>query len=215
MSRSTIKIAALALSTALVAGPAMAQEFSITAGATLTSRYLANGIPQSDGPAFQPYIEAELEGFYAGLWASNVSRKLTGARGEVNVGIGYRNEVGMLSYDIGYTRFLYTGPSSNCCGEAHFALGVSPSDAFTVEGRIAYDPQAKVSNLSLSAMLSVTDDISVMGTVGRVSRGGPRYAELGLSYAFNDNMSVTLSGHRATSERFKAVLSFDYSFNLR
>lgn len=215
MSRSATRIAVFTLTTALVAAPAMAQDFSITAGATLTSRYLANGVPQSDGPAFQPYIEAEVEGFYAGLWASNVSRKLTGARGEVNVGIGYRNDFGMFSYDVGYTRFLYTGPWSNCCGEAHFALGISPSEEFTVEGRIAYDPQAKVSNLSLAAMLTVTEEVLVMGKVGRVNQGGPRYAELGLSYAFNDSLSVTLSGHRATSERFKAVLSLDYSYNLR
>ena len=64
-------------------GVTMAQELSLSAGATLTSRYVFNGIEQTTGAAFQPWAEAEYEGFYAGVWASNTARSIVGSSVEI------------------------------------------------------------------------------------------------------------------------------------
>ena len=209
-------LAATCLATALAA-PALvaAQELSVSAGATVTTRYMASGLEQSDGPAFQPWIEAEINGFYAGLWASNVSRAITGSSTEIDVYFGYRNEVGRFNYDIGYARYLYRGPSVNCCGELYLSMGVSVTDQLDLGARIAYDPKAKVANTSLNAAWAFNDSFSMDATLGRVSKGGQRYWSVGASHALNDNVSLGLAWHDTSITKGRVVASVDFSFSVR
>ncbi|MFN3938478.1 MAG: TorF family putative porin [Gemmobacter sp.] len=205
---------ALALA-AVVPSAALAQELSVTTGFTLTSRYLANGLPQSDGPAFQPYVEAEVNGFYAGIWASNTSRNLVGARAEIDLYFGYRNEVGRFSYDLGYARYLYRSPSSNCCGEIILDMGVAVTEQIGVGVRFAHDPKASVTNSRLYANYAVNEKFGLDAMVGRINKGGHRYWSVGGSYAVTDNVSLSLAWHDTNIDKGRIVASMDVSFSLR
>src|SRR5690606_13063599 len=127
-----------------------AEGLTFSGGATLTSRYVSDGIRQSNGLAFQPWIEGEVNGFYFGAWASNVSKTLLGQSSEIDLYLGYRNEVGQFSYDIGYAHYFYRGPKEDCCGEIILALGYAPVEPLNLGMELKYDPDAKVTNASLN-----------------------------------------------------------------
>jgi uncharacterized protein (TIGR02001 family) len=203
---------------AVVTGAAtvgQAQDFSFSGGATLTSRYVANGLEQSDGPAFQPWAEVETGGFYLGFWASNTTRSIVGGSSELNVMLGFRNEVGGLAYDVGYARYIYFGPRKNCCGELYLNLDATLADAFSLGTSVKYDPTARVSNISMGAGLALDDALSFDANIGKISRGGQRYWSMGATYTFNDSVSASLAWHDTNISRGLAVLSVDYSFSIR
>ncbi|MFN4172897.1 MAG: TorF family putative porin [Pseudorhodobacter sp.] len=207
-------------STALLAllpmsGAVQAQEISVSAGATLTSRYMSSGIEHSDGFALQPWVEAEVNGFYAGVWASNVSKTLIGSSAEIDLYVGYRNEVGKFSYDLGYARYFYRSPNVDCCGEVYLEMGYAVTDQLSLGGKVAYDPKAKVTNTSLNAAFSFTDQLSVDARIGKLSKGGHRYWQVGGSYAVNDNVSLGLAWHDTNISKGRLVASMDFSFAIR
>lgn len=206
-------IKSLAFSLAL-AVPSMsaAQELSFSAGATLTSEYVANGMKQSNGPAFQPWVEVEYSGFYAGLWASNTAAAITGSDYEIDVYAGYRNDVGPFSYDIGYAHYFYTSPSVNCCGEFILSMGYVASDTVGLGLRFAVDPKTKVLNSRLTADFAVTEEVTLSAAVGKISKGGQTYGSIGASYAVNDNVAISAAWHDTNMSKGLAVVSFDVSF---
>ncbi|MFN6979005.1 MAG: TorF family putative porin, partial [Gemmobacter sp.] len=117
MHNPTLAAAVLALAAAFpVSG--RAEGVTLTFGATIASEYESNGLRQSNGIAFQPSVEAEYRGFYAGIWASNVDQAIIGPGDtfEYDLYAGYRNTVGAFSYDLSYAHYFYNG-SGACCGE--------------------------------------------------------------------------------------------------
>lgn len=212
-------------STALVvaiAAPtfAAAEGLSFSGGATLTSRYVADGIEQTTGAAFQPWIEGEINGFYFGAWMSNTARAITGSSTEIDLYLGYRGEVGMVSYDIGYARYLYRNPKFDCCGDLILSLGVAPTDKLSLGFKIKHNPSkssnpTKASNLSLSADYAVTDKFALGAVYGKVTKGGMKYWSVGGSYAVSDSFGLGLAWHDTSVSKGLAVLSLDYSFSFR
>lgn len=200
-----------------LAAPAVvaAEGLTFSGGATLTSRYVSNGIRQSDGIAFQPWIEGEVNGFYFGAWGSNVSKDLLGQSTEIDLYLGYRNEVGQFSYDIGYAHYFYRGPKEDCCGEVILALGYTPVEPLTLGMKLKYDPDAKVTNASLNGEYAVNDKVALAAEIGKINKGGHRYWSFGGSYAINDALGVSLSYHDSNIDKGTGVLAFDYSFNFR
>ena len=195
---------------------AAAEGLSVSAGATLTSRYLASNVDQTSGAAFQPWIEAEIQGFYFGAWASNTSAVITGSKTEVDLYAGYRNEVGQFTYDIGYARYFYRSPNVNCCGEIILSMGVAATDAVSLGVRFAHDPVADVTNSSLTIDYAVNDKFGLSGRVGKLSNGTNDYWNVGGSFAINDNLAVSASWNDSTARvDGLAVVSLDMSFNLR
>lgn len=205
------------VSTALALGLALptfvsAGDLSVSYGATLTSRYLANGIEQTTGAALQPWVEAEIQGFYFGAWASNTDAAITGSDWEVDLYAGYRNEVGAFSYDLSYARYYYRSPSVNCCGEIILSMGMAASDALSLGVRFAHDPVADVTNSRLSVDYAVNDKIGLSAQVGTISNGGHDYWNVGGSFAISDNFSVSAAYHDTSITKGLAVLSLDVSF---
>jgi uncharacterized protein (TIGR02001 family) len=198
---------------AITPAAVMASEFSITAGATLTSRYMSNGLAVSKGVAFQPYVEAEVSGFYAGLWASNIGDPAI-ADYEIDVYFGYRNEIGNFSYDVGYARYFLRDPNS-ASGEFILSAGVQVTDAAAVSGQVKYEPDNKIFNISATGSMSVTDAVSVDMTIGGVSNAGGRYGILGVNYSVTPDLTATLAYHDSTIGKGRAVLSLDYNFSIR
>jgi uncharacterized protein (TIGR02001 family) len=72
---------------------AAADGLSTSIGFSIVSEYVAGGLMQSNGPAFQPYVELGINGFYFGVWASNVDGALANTAAdsvEIDVYLGYR-----------------------------------------------------------------------------------------------------------------------------
>lgn len=192
-----------------------AQDFSISAGATLTSRYVASGLEQTEGAALQPWIEAEVSGFYLGLWASNTSVALTGSEYELDVYGGYRNEIGKFSYDVGYARYIYYEPHVNCCGEWYVGMGYAATDQLGIGVKFAFDPDVDVLNSKLTVDYAINDKFGLSATVGTINKGGRDYYSVGGSYAINDNLSISAAWHDTSVSNGVAVVSLDTSFSLR
>ena len=215
--RSIIASSALALAIA-VPGLAAAQELKFSGGATIATKYVADGIEQTKGLAFQPWIEGEINGFYFGAWMSNVDKTLLGGDSvETDLYVGYRGEAGILSYDVGYTRYYYN-KSGNCCGDLHLALGVAATDKLTLGTKIKHNPSkstnpAKQSNLSVSADYAFTDQFSMGAIYGKVTKGGMKYWSVGASYALSDAFAIGLTYHDTNVSKGVAVLSLDYAFS--
>jgi uncharacterized protein (TIGR02001 family) len=186
------------LSAAMLAAPsvAAAQAVTFSFGASVVSEYEANGLRQSDGVAFQPYVEAEINGFYAGIWASNVSEAIIGAGDtlEYDLYAGFRNTVGAFSYDVQYAHYFYNG-SGACCGEAILSLAYDVTPQFNLGTRFAWDPNSGTVNSRLFGSYAVTDQVSVNAHFGTISNGGHNYWSIGGSYAVNDTVSLGVAYH--------------------
>ncbi|GHE01687.1 hypothetical protein U879_16380 [Defluviimonas sp. 20V17] len=199
---------------ALSAPPALAGDLEIGGNLTFASRYLANGQPQSRGAVLQPSLEIAYQGFHAGVWASNTSSALIGYQSEVDLTFGYRRDLGAVSVDLGYARYLYRGPQKNCCGDVILDLVAEPSQGTELGLNIAFDPKSKVSNVSVSASRALTPRIATAGALGRV-KGSHTYWSLGATYAVNDATTAELFWHDTNTGSGLAVLSLSYDFFLR
>ena len=200
-----------AVAAGLAAHPAAAQDVTISGGLTLTGRYVSNGQPQTTGAALQPSLEIGAGGFHAGIWASNVSPALTGRHAEIDLSLGYRHDLGPVSLDAGYTRYFYTGPNVNCCGDLVLDAVTTPRDGTDLGLSLAYDPQSKVSNAALTLSQAVGDRLVLAMGLGRVANDH-RYWSLGASMAVTPNVTATLTWHDTDTGRGLAVLSADYAF---
>ncbi len=92
MMKKTLLASGVAALPLTAAAPASAQGYTFSWGGTVTSNYISRGVTQTQNrPAFQPWVEVESNGFYGGLWASNV--RFGGGdsdRVEVDIYGGYR-----------------------------------------------------------------------------------------------------------------------------
>lgn len=174
----------------LGAAPAAAQDLSVYAGAALVYAREPDGAGSDDTLAFQPYVEAEINHFYAGLWLSLSSDDVAH---EVDVYLGYRNETAAgMSYDVGYTRYIYPNDGGDCCGELTLSLGVAAGDSLSLGIDAAYDPEASVGTASISADYAITDSLSVGAAIGVTDNGNEQEWELGTTYYLTDTTSVDL-----------------------
>lgn len=203
---------------ALVAATTLALPATVAAqdlswGATLTSDYMSDGVTNSDNkPALQGYVELESGGFYGGIWASTVRFPDNRDRLEVDLYLGFRNTVGALSYDIGYTRYFYNR-SGDCCGEFILGLEADMSQGLSLDARFKYDPDEDTLNSRFGGAVALNDQIEISGGFGRLQRSH-NYWDLGGTYALTDQVGVDLRYHDSNlaGEKSRAVLSvsFDY-----
>ena len=201
----------------VVAAPALAQDVSVSAGVSLLTEYESNGTRQSDGPAVQGYIQADLDGFYAGIWASNVDPVILGGdRLEYDLYLGYANTVGTFSYDLGYARYYYND-SGFCCGDVIFSGEMALSDAISVGAQFSSDPDGfDVINSRLYGSLSLTDAVSMDARYGDISgEDGHSYWSVGINHAVSEASAVFASFHGTSIEDednlFLAGVSIDFS----
>lgn len=211
--RLLIASSAIALA---VAAPSVgaAQELKFSAGASVVSKVVMDGVAVSNGAGFQPWVEAEINGFYAGVWATNMTPALGGGKSEVDVYFGYRGEINALSYDIGYAHYFVQNPSSDS-GEVYVALGHDLTEQLSLGARLGYNHVSKATKATISLGYAVTDKFALDATYGKFNKGGHSWLSLGGSYAINDNFSVGLAYHDSTIAKSVGVLSLDYSFSFR
>jgi uncharacterized protein (TIGR02001 family) len=209
-------LAGAGLAAVVGAASVRAQEVTVTGGVTLTSNYVFRGVTFSDdGPAIQPYVEVELNGFYAGIWGSNVDFGPGGTDNfEVDYYIGYRNEIeGGFSYDVNYTRFTFDD-TGDCCGEFNLVLGYPLGDKVGLSAVFAYDPEAETLASAVGASYAINDAISVSGSYGYDEALSHNYWDFGVSYAVNDRTSLDLRYYDTTDTDAILVAGVSFDFTL-
>ncbi|MFC2968392.1 TorF family putative porin [Acidimangrovimonas pyrenivorans] len=204
----------VALSLLSAPAAAAAAELTIDGNLTLTSRYMASGQQQTTGAAFQPSIELGYGGAYAGLWASNLSSSLAGHSAEFDISLGYRTQFGPLAVDLGYVRYFYTAPWDASSGQLVLDLSGAPAEGTELGLNIAYDPDARESDISASIGQQIGERFAVAAGYGRVENSHS-YWSVGGSYALSDAANVDLTWHDTTVDKGIAVLSLSYDFSLR
>lgn len=200
---------------------ASAEGVSVSAGATVASKYVTSGTELTKGPAFQPWMEAEFNGAYFGVWGSNVSAALAGNNTwESDVYVGYRNEFAGVSYDASYTRF-YMNKTSGFTDEVALAVSYDITEQYSIGAKVAYDPSDKpLNNAKLIAGYKHNDKLSFEAVYGKKSTvRGYEYFTVGASYALNDNYAVSLSYHDNSGKKAGngevVVLALDYNFSFK
>jgi uncharacterized protein (TIGR02001 family) len=201
-------ILALAL---IVGAPVCAQDVTVSAGATVTSDYISDGISQSGGPALQGYVEAQgSSGFYAGVWGSTIDSG--GDSVEVDLSLGYRGgNAGGFTYDMGYTRYVYID-SGDCCGEIGLSLGIPVTPAIGLTADLAVDPSAHSTTVSLTGDYALSSAFGLSATLGRSDSDDNVFGKLGATYDFSDAVSVEAAVHDTSNT--DTVASLSVSFDL-
>ena len=203
-------IASIAVVAALAAVPASAQ-MTFSYGATLTSNYISRGATQTNGnAAFQPWAEVESNGWYAGIWASNV--RFAPDSIEVDLYGGYRWAASeIMNVDIGYAQYFYNS-TGNCCGELYMrgdlqagTANISGGIALNISGGLAFNDAHIGISTPLYGNLTGSMTFGVTGIP-------TTYGNVGVSYAVNDNWSVDARYHRGANEGERFVVSTDISF---
>ncbi len=140
---------------------AMESMFDVAFGVGVTSDYISRGYTQTDHkPAIQPWVELDYGMFYAGYWGSNVA----GGDWEHDLSIGLRPEVGPVSFDFGYVRYLYN--SGDCCGELYAKASASPADPLTLGASIFFDPGQSNTYVEGNAAIDLPHNISLSAAAG-------------------------------------------------
>lgn len=182
---------ACALAAALpIAGAAHAEESPFSANVGIVSDYAYRGISQTDErPALQGGFDyAHPSGFYAGVWATNVSwindaevSKSSGNSLEIDVYAGYGGELGPIGYDVGLLQYYYPGSY----GAAYRASSEKPH---TLEGYVGLSWE----------LLSFKYSYAFSDLFGYSDSDGSQYFDLGAS--FDIGYGVTLGAHVGYSD---------------
>ncbi len=207
----TKKLLASSIAASLLSAGAIAPahaEVEISGSVAVASTYLWRGSDLGTGvPAVSGALEASTSGFYAGIWGSSGD---TFAGTEYDLYVGYGGEVGSFSYDVSLWSYNYpTGDGYASDGETDFtdwtdlvvALGFGPA-VFTIYQPIGDDNStgdyayytlgASFGDFSLTAGLHSDNDGAVSCPA---DNEGPTCdpVHVNLDYAFNDNLTFTLS----------------------
>jgi uncharacterized protein (TIGR02001 family) len=203
---------AIALATAMTAGlvATTTTQAEVSASASVASSYLWRGQNLSNGAAA---VSGSLDyahesGLYTGAWVSSGD---AGLGTEYDLYVGFSGEAGDLSYDVGYVGYIY------------------PSQNEEVDAQGTADELGNVSDLYLNLSLAGVDFTtnfsdngsdyvyntlgygmgSVSGLIGvntdLEEDGKGAYTHIDLSYAYNDNVSFTVSKMVAQSSGTSAA----------
>jgi len=118
-----MKLIKLSLVAALAATVTFATDFKdvgVSANVAMTSNYVWRGMTQTDdNVATQGGFDLDYKGTYIGIWGSGVN----GGQ-EVDVYVGYANEIDKLSYDLGFIQYAYPNQVEAAnFGEVYLGLG--------------------------------------------------------------------------------------------
>ncbi len=213
---------AIALATAMTAGlaatTATQAEVEVSASAGIANMYLwrgqdlgANG-GQGGVPAISGDLSVSAAGAYGGIWTSSGD---AGAGQEYDIYAGYGGEAGALSYDVSVWAYVYPdgGVSDGTFGdnsEVIISLGAAGASV-----GIYKQIGDMVDNDNMYYTLGYGMD-AFSGTVGITDAAakGADYTHFDLSYAYNDNISFTVSKivdqetEKALDEDTKFVVSY-------
>jgi uncharacterized protein (TIGR02001 family) len=213
---------AIALATAMTAGLAATAttqaEVEVSASAAVANMYLWRGqdlgavtnAGKSTGgvPAVSGGIQADVAGAYAGAWTSSGDANLGQ---EYDIYAGYGGEAGALSYDVSIWTYVYPdGGATNGTFGDNSEVIISLGAAGAAVG--IYKQVGDVEDNDNMYYTLGYGMGSFSGNVGIADAGakGKDYAHLDLSYAYNDNISFTVS--KIVDQEVKKTLDEDTKF---
>lgn len=188
-----MRIASGLTALALFAGPAVAQDIVVYGGAALEFYHEEDGPGTGTNTYASGYLEADLNGVYAGIWAQLAHDDVLD---EVDVYVGYRNETaGGLTYDIGYARYFYPNDGGNCCGELTLALGMPIGEKLNSSLDVAYDPDAGLGNVYAGLAYGATERLELSANYGVYevdSAPSEQEWDLGATWSLGEETAVDL-----------------------
>lgn len=213
---------AIALATAMTAGLAATAttqaEVEVSASAGVANMYLWRGVDlganggQGGVPAVSGDLSVSAAGAYGGVWTSSGD---AASGQEYDIYAGYGGEAGALSYDVSIWAYVYPdgGVSDGTFGDnseiivSLGAAGASVGIYKQVGDAVDNDNMYYTLGYGMNAF---------SGTVGITDAAakGADYTHFDLSYAYNDNISFTVSKivdqetEKALDEDTKFVVSY-------
>ena len=188
---SSFRLAALglAVSGSLMTAQHAAAEVEVAASAAVASAYLWRGQDLGGGtPVVSGDIVVSTGGAYAGIWGSSGD---TANGSEYDLWAGYGGSIEDFSYDVSLWTYTYPGSDAldtfGQLSELIVSIGYGPV-AFTY-----YDNVAGGSGYTYYTLSAGYEAFS--GKIGYSDEGGDddTYTHVDLGYAYNDNLSFTLS----------------------
>jgi uncharacterized protein (TIGR02001 family) len=177
----------------LGAGAGLAQGPSVFGGAEVELTFDEFGPDSGTTSYLSGYLELDSSGFYAGIWGQVANDS---ALSEVDLYIGYRNETAAgLSYDFGYTRYIYPNDGGDCCGELTVSLGVPLGEKLSTSLDLAYDPDASLGNAYVGVAYQATDKLGVSANYGVYeveAASSETEWDFGVTYGLTDESAVDL-----------------------
>jgi uncharacterized protein (TIGR02001 family) len=212
-----------------IAAPALSQTVSADTAATLSTQdapgafvvYTGLGLEFTSDEygrgtgtsiSLDSYIEAEINGFYFGIYGERTDEKIDN---EVNLYFGYRNELESgFSYDLGYTRYIYPNDGGNCCGEITFGLFAPVGEQLGFGLDLAYDPDARIGNVYVLAEYYASEKWTISANYGVYEVEGASSEQewdFGATYALTDEAALDLRYYDGSEyDGYMALyLSFD------
>lgn len=177
--------------------PAMAE---LSASAAVSNIYLFRGVDQGPGTgAVSGDITYSVAGFYGSVWTSSA-----GGSEEVDLIAGWGGEFGGLGVDIGAISYYYPGNSMLDGGddlvEAYLGLSFAGAEFYyydNVAGNTALGSLSDDGFVYYTLGYSLGKWSALIGFADPDEASGQSYDDdythLDISYAFNDNLSFTVS----------------------
>lgn len=197
--KNLLTTSAAAAAIALSAAPAMAE---LEASAAVSNIYLFRGVDQNAGDGA---VSADLvysnSGFYVGVWASSSA----GNGGEIDTFAGWSGSFGDLGVDIGLLNYYYPGNNQidtwgGDLTEAYLGLSFAGVELYyydNVAGSNAFNALSDEGFTYTTLGYSMGQFSALVGLADGEEETGAKhdndYVHLDLTYAFNDNLSFTVS----------------------
>jgi len=197
-------MAATTLATTVVADSGV----SVSANVAATSNYVWRGMTQTNNaPAVQGGIDFGYNGFYLGVWGSNISWTAEAdSTLEADLYLGYAGEFSGIGYDIGYIKYAYPkAQKANNFAETYISLskdfGVASISAKYSQGVEAPTGAKKLDDIEATISTTLPQEIGLDLTYGKYQDTGKRYL-VGLSKTYGKfDLSIAYSDfkHDTTS----------------
>ena len=198
--------------TVMASSAAMADGLSFGGGIAVTTNYLSDGLSETGNrPAVQPYFEVSKNGFYGGVFASNV-RDPDGNRVALDISAGYRGEIAAgLGYDFGYTHH-FLNRTRSASGELSAAIDYPLGQRATVTAEASYDVSEKTFGGNLGAEYLLSDAWTANAVIGQSDATVGRFWGAGVAYRVNDRTSLELQYQDTATTKGLAALTLTYGF---
>ena len=199
MKSTKLNLTSVALATSMalggVAAVPTAANAEVSASFAMSNMYLWRGQNISTpSPAISGSLDYGTGGFYAGIWMS--SEGPFDASHETDLYFGYGGEIGGFTYDISYFKYLY--PEAGDPGD------LGDTDLSDVVLSVGFGPVSVSAYMGVESGSTKDDYYTVAGTFGDFTvlyglyqsgetADGADYSHVQLSYAFNDELTFTVS----------------------
>lgn len=204
LNKFNLTAVALAVSVASFAGMPATASADVSASLGVSNMYLWRGQNISNpSPAVSGSLDYGVSGFYAGIWGS--SEGPFDGSSEIDLYLGYGMSFGDFGFDVSYYKYLYPGAVDGVTGDECSLGDCDLSDAVV---SLSYGPVALTGYFGVESGSTKDKYYTLSGDIGKFTllygkyeggtgnggvAEGMDYSHVQVSYAFNDELSFTVS----------------------